>query len=216
MHYILPGRGRFLSKKPETFEHIPLGCHNYVSSQSRQCFLWKNFLSSSAASLIHQNSPYELIVTKRVYFRCKSRSPKIPRPLSVRNELKFRIVSHLHQCCSLFISNAPINVMPAWRGGGGVAGHGVGMWLFWKICNQIPCPRANHSSQMQSNFPTPGLHIAFKYPKADPKKDTVKIFPNKTLQSLFIIVAASPKIHACSWPFAAAIIRFNHNPCYTA
>ena len=165
MHHVLPGRGRFLSKKPETFELIPLGCHNYVSSQSRQCFLRKNFLSSSAASLIHQNSPYELIVTKRVYYRCKSRSPKIPRPLSVRNELKFRIVSHLHQSCSLFISNAPINVMPAW----GEAGHGVGMWLFSKICNQISCPRANHSSQMQPNFPTLGCTL-LSIPRQNPRK----------------------------------------------
>ena len=159
MHHVLPGRGRFLPKKRETFELIPSGCHNYVSSQSRQCFLRKNFLSSSAASLIRQNSPYELIVTKRVYYRCKSRPPKIPRPLSVRNELKFRIVSHLHQCCSLFISNAPINVMPAW----GEAGHGVGCDFFQKFaikfpahgqiipvkCNQISPPPAAHCCQSQ-------------------------------------------------------------------
>ena len=44
-------------------------------------------------------------------------------------------------CC--FFS--PINVMST--GGRGEAGHGVGIWLFSKICNQIPCPRANHSSQ---------------------------------------------------------------------
>ena len=53
----------------------------------------------------------------------------------------------------------------------------------------------------QSNatkFPLPGLHIAIKYPEAEPKKGTMKIFPNKTLQSLFINVAASPKIHARS------------------
>ena len=66
-------------------------------------------------------------------------------------------------------------------------------------CNQISPPR--------------GLHIAVKYPKAGPKKGTIKISPNKTLQSLFINVAASPKIHV---PVTAAIIRFNHNPCYTA
>ena len=42
---------------------------------------------------------------------------------------------------------------------GGKAGHGVGIWLFSKICNQIPCPRANHSSQMQPNFPTPGCTL---------------------------------------------------------
>ena len=49
-------------------------------------------------------------------------------------------------------------------------------------------------------------------PKAEPKKGTVKISPNKTLQS-FINVAASPKIQV---PVTAAIIRFNHNPCYTS
>ena len=59
---------------------------------------------------------------------------------------------------------------------------------------------------LQPNFPTPGS------PKAEPKKGTIKISPNKTLQS-FINVAASPKIHV---PVTAAIIRFNLNPCYTA
>ena len=83
-------QGKVSSKKPETFELIPLGCHNYVSSQSRQCFLRKNFLSSSAASLVHQNSLHELMVTKRVYYKCKSRSPKGPKPLSERNEPKWR------------------------------------------------------------------------------------------------------------------------------
>ena len=65
-------------------------------------------------------------------------------------------------------------------------------------CNQISPPRAAHCS--------------VKYLKAGPKKGTIKISPNKTLQS-FINVAASPKIHV---PVTAAIIRFNHNPCYTA
>ena len=36
---------------------------------------------------------------------------------------------------------------------------GMGIWLFSKICNQIPCPRAKHSSQMQPNFPTPGCTL---------------------------------------------------------
>ena len=45
--------------------------------------------------------------------------------------------------------------------------------------NQIPPPRAAH----------------IKYLKAGPKKGTIKISPNKTLQSLFINFAASPKIH---------------------
>ena len=38
-------------------------------------------------------------------------------------------------------------------GGGGVAVHGVGISHCSKICCQIPCPRANHSSQMHKNFP---------------------------------------------------------------
>ena len=36
--------------------------------------------------------------------------------------------------------------------GEGEAGHGVGIWHFSKICREIPCPRANHSSQMHKNF----------------------------------------------------------------
>ena len=51
------------------------------------------------------------------------------------------------------------------------------------------------------------LHIAV-HPKAGPKKGTIKISPNKTLQSFFINVAASPKIHVL---ITAAIIRFNHS-----
>ena len=65
-------------------------------------------------------------------------------------------------------------------------------------CNQISPPRAAH---------------CYQYPQAEPKKGKMKISPNKTLQSLFINVAASPKIHV---PVTTAIIRFNHNPCYTA
>ena len=36
---------------------------------------------------------------------------------------------------------------------------GVGIQHFSKICSQVPCPRANHSSQMQPNFPTPGCTL---------------------------------------------------------
>ena len=74
------------------------------------------------------------------------------------------------------MTDAPINVTPA---GGGRQGMG-GDLTFSKICSQIPCPapRANHSSQMQPKFPFPGLHIAVKYPKAEPKKGTITISPN--------------------------------------
>ena len=57
--------------------------------------------------------------------------------------------------------------------------------------NQIPPPQAAH----------------VKYLKAGPKKGTIKISPNKTLQS-FINVAASPKIHV---PVTSAIICFNQS-----
>ena len=66
-------------------------------------------------------------------------------------------------------------------------------------------------SSNATKFPHPRLHIAVN-PKAEPKKGTIKISPNKTLQSS-INVATSPKIHV---PVTAAIIRFNHNWCYTA
>ena len=48
----------------------------------------------------------------------------------------------------------PINVKGVLGAGEGgrEAGQGVGMWHFSKICCQIPCPQANHSSQMHQNF----------------------------------------------------------------
>ena len=58
-----------------------------------------------------------------------------------------------------------------------------------------------------TTFPHPGQHITV-HPKAEPKKGKIKISPNKTLQSLFINVAASLKIHV---PVTVAIIRFNHS-----
>ena len=75
--------------------------------------------------------------------------------------------------------------------------------------NSLPTSKSFQSNP--TKFPHPRLHIAVN-PKAEPKKGTIKISPNKTLQS-FINVAVSPKIHA---PVTAAIIPFNHNPCYTA
>ena len=92
--------------------------------------------------------------------------------------------------------------------GRGEAGHGVG-WGFdffqkiafkfpaqWQIipvkCNQIPPPQTAH----------------VKYLKVGPKKGTIKISPNKTLRSLFINVATSPKIHV---PVTSAIICFNQS-----
>ena len=98
-HRVLPVRGRFLSKIPETFELVPLGCHQF-SSQSPQCFLRKDFLSSSAASPVHQNSLLRftepplctsLQLPSVSIINAKVNPPKSPRPLSVRNEIEWRI-----------------------------------------------------------------------------------------------------------------------------
>ena len=100
---------------------------------------------------------------------------------------------HVVCFCNCYYNYAPINVKPA-----GGAGHGVGIWLFSKICSQIPCPRANHSSQLQPNFPTP-----VKYTKAGPKKGTIKISPNKTLKYLFILRCriTSCSCYSCNYTF---------------
>ena len=89
---------------------------------------------------------------------------------------------------------------------------GWGFDFFQKFAVKFPAMGKSFQSNA-TKLPHPGLHIAIKYPKVEPKKGTMKISPNKTLQSSFINVAASPKIHV---PVTAAIIRFNHNPCYTA
>ena len=74
---------------------------------------------------------------------------------------------------------APINVKPAGgRGGGGKQGMGWGFDIFYEFVVKFPA----HVKSIQSNatkFSHPGLHIAVKYPKAGPKKDTIKISPNK-------------------------------------
>ena len=108
--------------------------------------------------------------------------------------------------------NAPINVMPAGGGGGGRQSIGWGFDFFKKFqLNSLPMGKAFQSNA--TKFPHPRLHIAVN-PKAGPKRGRIKISPNKSLQSFYYInVAASPKIHV---PVTAAIIRFNHNPCYTA
>ena len=66
----------------------------------------------------------------------------------------------------------------------------------------------------QSNatkFPSWAAHCAVKYPKAGSKKGTIKISPNKILKSLFILRCCITK----DVPVTAAIIHFNHNPCYS-
>ena len=99
LHRELPGRGRFLSKIPETFELVPLGCH-HVSSQSPQCFLRKDFISSLATSLVHQNSLLcfaepplctSLQLPRGSIIIAKVSAPQSPRPISVCNEIKWWI-----------------------------------------------------------------------------------------------------------------------------
>ena len=86
---------------------------------------------------------------------------------------------------------------------------GWGFDFFQKFA--IKFPAHGQVIPVKCNQISPHMHIAVS-PKAEPKKGTIKISPNKTLQS-FLNVAASPKIHV---PVTAAIILFNHNPCYTA
>ena len=96
-------------------------------------------------------------------------------------------------------------------GGGGIQGMGWGFDFFQKFAIKFPARGKIIPVKYNQISPPQAAHCC-PNPKAEPKKGTIKISPNKTLQS-FINFAASPKIHV---PVTAAIIRFNHNPCYTA
>ena len=89
----------------------------------------------------------------------------------------------------LFSEFYGINVKLAAEGGGGwwvgEAGHGL---TFFKNLQSNSLPTGKSFQSNASRFPHPGLHIAVKYPKAGPKKGTIKISPNKTLQSLLIYI----------------------------
>ena len=73
------------------------------------------------------------------------------------------------------------------RGGGRAWG---GDLTFFKNLSSNSLPTGKSFQSIATKFRHPGLHIVV-YPKAGPKKGTIKISPNKTLQS-FINVAASP------------------------
>ena len=75
--------------------------------------------------------------------------------------------------------------------------------------NSLPKGKSSQSisTKLPLQLPHLRLHIAVKYPKGGPKKGTIKIFPNKILQSLFIKVVASPKTE---FPVTAAIIHFKY------
>ena len=80
--------------------------------------------------------------------------------------------------------NAPINVKQAGGGGGGRAWGGD--LTFFKNLKSNSLPMGKSFQSNATKFPHPRLHIAVN-PKAEPKKGTIKISPNKTLQSLFIL-----------------------------
>ena len=83
----------------------------------------------------------------------------------------------------------------------------VGDLTFFKKLSSNSLPMGKSFQSIATKFPHPGLHI-YVDPKPGPKKGTIKISPNKTLESLFINFTASPKIHV---PVKAAIMRFNHS-----
>ena len=78
---------------------------------------------------------------------------------------------------------------------------------FFKNLPSNSLPKGKSSQSISTKIPHLRLHIAVKYPKGGPKKGTIKIFPNKILQSLFIKVVASPKTE---FPVTAAIIHFKY------
>ena len=68
-------------------------------------------------------------------------------------------------------------------GGGGRQDMGWGFDIFEKCAVEF-LPTGKSFKSIATKFPHPGLHIAVKYPKAEPKKGTIKISSNKTLQFL--------------------------------
>ena len=82
---------------------------------------------------------------------------------------------------------APINVKSAGRGGGGGSRAWCRDLTFFKNLQSNFLPTGKSFQSIATKFPHPGLHIAVKYPKAEPKKSTIKISPNKILQSLSIL-----------------------------
>ena len=65
--------------------------------------------------------------------------------------------------------------------------------IFQKIA--VKFPAHGQIIPVNCNQLSPSRGDIAVHPKAGPKKGTTEISPNKTLQSLFINVAASPKIH---------------------
>ena len=90
-------------------------------------------------------------------------------------------------------------------GGGGGRGRAWGDDLtFFKNLQSNSLPTGKSFQSIATKFPHPGLHIAV-HPKAGPKKGTIKISPNKTLQSLFILRCCITKdtcsCYSCNYTF---------------
>ena len=97
---------------------------------------------------------------------------------------------------------APINVKPA---GEGRQGMGWVFDIFQKFA--VKFPAHGHIIPVKCNQISPlrAAHCAVKYPKAGRKKRTIKIFPNKTLKSLFILRCSITKdtcsCYSCNYTF---------------
>ena len=124
------------------------------------------------------------------------------------SEIDFTFFSRIF---SKSVYYAPINVKPA--GGGGRQGMGWRFDIFQKFAFKFPAHGKIIPVKRNQIPPPQAAHV--KHLKGVPKKGTIKRSLNKTLQPLFINVAASPKIHV---PVTSAIICFNQsiNPCHTA
>ena len=89
------------------------------------------------------------------------------------------------------------------RGGGGRAWGGD--LTFFKNLQSNSLPTGKSFQSNATKFPYPGLHITVIYPKAGPKKGTIKISPNKTLQNLFILRCYITKdtcsCYSCNYAF---------------
>ena len=116
-------------------------------------------------------------------------------------------------CLTGFWDDAPISVKLVWVGGG-VGGRAWGGDLtFFKNWQSNSQPTGKSFQSIATKFLHPRLHIAVKYPKVEPKKGTIKNLQIKLCNLNLYHVAASPKIHVS---VTAAIICFDHNPCYSA
>ena len=114
----------------------------------------------------------------------------------------------LDACPFLWNLDSGFQSLWTYQGQGGGGGQGM-EWrfdIFQKIA--VKFPAHGQIIPVNCNQLSPPRGDIAVHPKAGPKKGTTEISPNKTLQSLFINVAASPKIHV---PVTASVIRFNHS-----